>query len=77
MRLVVPGVLYLDLRFAPALDEGYTKVKASAENHTGLLAKIPNDANIRTRRDERNDDNDHDDDDDDDDNYDGDDDGDN
>ena len=61
MRLVVPGVLYLDLRFAPALDEGYTKVKASPENHTGLLAAIPNDANIRTRRDERNDDNDDDD----------------
>ena len=34
MRLVVPGVLYLDLRFAPALDEGYTKVKASSEDDT-------------------------------------------
>ena len=30
VRLVVPGVLYLDLRFAPALDEGYNKVKALA-----------------------------------------------
>lgn len=35
VRLVVPGVLYLDLRFAPALDEGYTKVKAMAKEHPG------------------------------------------